>query len=109
MLSQAQAEKKAQMAALGKPMKKADHYSEMGKNRQEEISHLALESDFQDSNYSNGLDSSKAPIELPGRALSQGPETHRHLDAHSRKQTPKRKLINPARQALLKHIKEQDE
>lgn len=44
MLKNAQAEKKSEILAQSKPMSKADHYAEIGKNREAEISILAMAS-----------------------------------------------------------------
>lgn len=100
MLRHAQTEKEKEIDSLPKPMSKADHYKELGKNRQEETARIkATPWQFEKKSYTAGpsnrtVDAAKNLDNKSDSCLPTGTE---HKESG---EVPDEKFIDPALKAL---------
>ncbi|MEW7850504.1 hypothetical protein AB2N08_17575 [Massilia aurea] len=109
MLSQAQAEKQGELKSLAKPMSKADHYSEIGKNRQDETAWLAThlsQSPSQEtpSGSMPGIEHKKARSSSKLHVNATDPVQHVEFVDE-----PDDEIVNPALEALRRFMRGQND
>lgn len=109
MLRQAQAEKNREMESLPRPLNKADHYSEIATNRQNEIDWLANQS----SKTNAGITQSSRPVNYTREKAASvlDPQSQIRDNAHSMEpnESIDENTVDPTLQALMKFIRGQSE
>jgi len=106
MLSQAQAEKQRELKSLAKPMSKADHYRDIGKNRQDEAALLATQ-------LSHSASQKTPSSSLP--EIEHKKARNRPVNANDRAQhvdladEPNDEIVNPALEALRRFMRGQND
>lgn len=109
MLSQAQAEKQAELKSLAKPMSTSDHYSEIGKNRQDEAARLAT---HLSQTSAQEIPSGFIP-EIEHKKTRSRPRSH--VNAADQAQDvqfvdePDDEIVNPALEALRRFMRGQND
>lgn len=105
MLSKAQAEKNGDLKSLATPMTKADHYREIGKNRQDEATWLAthFSQPFPDETSSSTISEikHKKPRSSPKMRVD-GTNREQHMEFV---EEPSDENVNPALEALRRYMR----
>ncbi|GEM_PF-1330830 len=109
MLSQAQTEKNDELKKLAKPMTKADHYSDIDRNRQDEAAWLAMHlSQSSSGETSTGFDpeigfkNTRIIPELRANTTNR----ERHMESVDE---PDDEIVNPALEALRRYKRGQND
>jgi len=106
MLGQAQAQKQGELKSLPRPMSKADHYRDIGKNRQDEAALLATQLSH---SASQETPSSSLP-EIEHKKSRNGPvnvnDREQHVDLGGE---PDDEIVNPALEALRRFMRGQND
>lgn len=110
MLSQGQNQKKAEIAALPKPLNKADHYRDIDKNRQDESAHLVAEGCKPALQEFISPEISRATVETRLRGSPARPQQIGNIiQPGLTEELNDDEGINPALEALAHYIQEQNE